>query len=54
MFRITYILNLSGMPSLIDAGIIEMTIPDKPGSCFQGYRLTGKGKKILAICYGTK
>ncbi len=32
---------------LIDNGIIEMTIPDKPNSPLQQYRLTEKGKKLL-------
>ena len=32
---------------LIDHGIIEMGIPDKPNSRLQKYRLTAKGKKLL-------
>ena len=32
---------------LIEYGIIEMAIPDKPNSRLQKYRLTEKGKKLL-------
>ena len=38
-FRKAYLL-----PAL-EAGLVEMTIPDKPNSRLQKYRLTGKGKK---------
>lgn len=41
-FRKTYLL-----PAL-EAGLIEMTIPDKPRSSGQKYRLTGKGRRRLA------
>jgi len=30
-----------------DAGLVEMTIPDKPQSKLQKYRLTAKGKRLL-------
>ena len=32
---------------LLDASLVEMTIPDKPRSSKQEYRLTAKGKEIL-------
>ncbi len=33
--------------SLIEAGLLELTIPDKPRSSKQKYRLTEKGRKVL-------
>ena len=32
---------------LVAAGLIEMTIPDKPRSSRQRYRLTAKGREFL-------
>ncbi len=40
-FRKAYLL-----PAL-EAGLIEMTIPDKPRSSKQKYRLTDKGQEVL-------
>jgi predicted transcriptional regulator len=33
--------------SLIEGGLIEMTVPDKPRSSKQRYRLTDKGRRWL-------
>jgi ATP-dependent DNA helicase RecG len=41
-FRLLYL-----VPSL-DAGLIEMTLPDRPQSSKQRYRLTDKGRQLLA------
>jgi ATP-dependent DNA helicase RecG len=40
-FRKTYL-----VPAL-DAGLVEMTIPDKPRSSKQRYRLTNKGRQSV-------
>jgi hypothetical protein len=37
-----------------DAGFVELTIPDKPQSKLQKYRLTAKGKRLLAILIKTE
>jgi len=37
---------------LLDAGLLEMTIADKPRSSKQQYRLTEKGRKFLKVPSG--
>ena len=41
-FRVAYIL------AAMNGGLIEMTIPDKPRSRNQKYRLTDKGRRVLS------
>ncbi len=43
--RRTYV-RKSIQPAL-DAALIEMTLPDKPTSPYQKYRLTDKGKQLI-------
>ena len=38
--------------SLIEAGLLELTIPDKPRSSKQKYRLTEKGRSVLGSAEG--
>jgi ATP-dependent DNA helicase RecG len=33
---------------MLDLGLIEMTIPEKPNSRLQKYRLTDKGRRLLS------
>jgi len=35
--------------NLVDEGFVEMTIPDKPSSRLQRYRLTELGKRLKGI-----
>ena len=41
-FRVNY------LQPLLEAGWLEMTIPDKPTSSKQKYRVTSKGRRLLA------
>ncbi len=34
---------------LLDQGLLEMTIPDKPQSRLQSYRTTEAGRRVLAV-----
>lgn len=40
-------LNYNNIKPLIDFGLMEMTLPKKPNSRYQKYRLTEQGKKLL-------
>ncbi len=38
--------RLNYLKSALDMGLIEMTIPDKPNSRLQKYRLTASGEQL--------
>ena len=37
------------LAELLDDGLVELTIPGKPNSRLQKYRLTDKGRRILSV-----
>jgi len=40
-------------PNLRNAGLLEYTIPEKPNSRLQKYRLTAKGRELLTVKHGS-
>ncbi|HKZ16752.1 MAG TPA: RNA-binding domain-containing protein [Geobacteraceae bacterium] len=43
-----------GLQRLLDYQLLELTVPDKPNSRLQKYRLTEKGRRVLAKSRGDK
>ena len=43
-----------GLQRLLDYKLLELTVPDKPNSRLQKYRLTEKGRRVLAKSRGDK
>jgi len=43
-----------GLQRLLDYQLLELTIPDKPQSRLQKYRLTDKGRRLIAGMRGDK
>jgi len=41
------------MKRLLSDGMVEYTLPDKPNSRLQKYRLTGKGRALLDMSMTT-